>query len=365
MKLGVFLAIGESFADFAKKGQDDLMIRQNLTSYARSFKEVIVFSYGHEYFRPIKNVIVLPNRWNIHRYLYALLMPLLYRSEINSCQVIRGFQLSSGIPGIIARLLGKPVIINYGYLYSDFAFKEGKPIRGLLYKFLEPIVLHYASIVIVTTKELLKALANSWRSKIVYIPNGVDTKLFKPGKFRIFRRFTIIYVGRLEPIKNLSNLVHGVSRISGKVNLILIGSGSEKQNLTSLAKSLAVELHIHDPVPNRKIAELLRRCSVFVLPSLAEGHPKALLEAMSSGLPVVGTRVAGIRELIRHGENGLLCDTDPESIAAALKKIQKNERLASILGESARRTVEENFRLSQTLLAESIILKKLARLSAL
>jgi glycosyltransferase involved in cell wall biosynthesis len=87
-------------------------------------------------------------------------------------------------------------------------------------------------------------------------------------------------------------------------------------------------------------AELLRVCSVFVLPSHAEGVPMSLLEAMASACPVIASGVGGIPDVVRHGENGLLVTPgDPSSLAHALDRVFGDPAAARRLGTAARDTV--------------------------
>jgi glycosyltransferase involved in cell wall biosynthesis len=96
-------------------------------------------------------------------------------------------------------------------------------------------------------------------------------------------------------------------------------------------------------MPHQELPRYLHDARLFILPSVYEGHPKALIEAMSCGMPVIGTRTPGIRELIHHGETGWLCDTDPASIRQALLKLLENPELCAHLGNNARAFVVRNF----------------------
>jgi len=77
-----------------------------------------------------------------------------------------------------------------------------------------------------------------------------------------------------------------------------------------------------------------------------------LLEAMSCGLPCIGTDVAGIKEIIKHKENGYLCDTDAASIKKAILDVLNNKRLKEKLSENARKTIVEHFSLESILKKE-------------
>ena len=98
-------------------------------------------------------------------------------------------------------------------------------------------------------------------------------------------------------------------------------------------------------IPNHKLPKILNQHELFILPSLWENMPKTLLEAMSCGMPVIGTNVKGISEVIERGKNGILCDTDSNSIRTAIINLMGDEALKQKLGENARRTIVENYSL--------------------
>ena len=93
------------------------------------------------------------------------------------------------------------------------------------------------------------------------------------------------------------------------------------------------------------LPEYINRAQAFILPSLYEGHPKSLIEAMACGVPVIGCRSPGIRSIIEDGHNGFLCDTDSESIRKTVLKVLSDETLTHEIGERAREFVEKHFSL--------------------
>jgi glycosyltransferase involved in cell wall biosynthesis len=115
-------------------------------------------------------------------------------------------------------------------------------------------------------------------------------------------------------------------------------------------------------VPNSELPGYLNRAGLFILPSFYEGHPKALIEAMACGLPVIGADSPGIRELIRHGETGYLCGTEPESIREAIQDLLDSPTLSAQMGHHARQFVIENYSLDRIAELELALLKEAARL---
>jgi glycosyltransferase involved in cell wall biosynthesis len=134
----------------------------------------------------------------------------------------------------------------------------------------------------------------------------------------------LITVTRLIPIKGIAHLITAL-RLVNNVKLLIIGDGPERENLERLVQ----ELGLNDDVVflgwidhNNLFWEYLQRSTIFVLPSLSEGCPRVLIEAMACGLPIVATRVGGIPEIIDNDVNGILVPpSDENALAEAIKKI--------------------------------------------
>jgi glycosyltransferase involved in cell wall biosynthesis len=95
------------------------------------------------------------------------------------------------------------------------------------------------------------------------------------------------------------------------------------------------------------VADYLRVMDIFVLPSYREGFPKSVLEAMSTGLPVVATDIRGSREAVVHGETGLIVPAkDSASLAAAVERLLDNPQLAARMGRAGRQRVLESFNIA-------------------
>ena len=112
-------------------------------------------------------------------------------------------------------------------------------------------------------------------------------------------------------------------------------------------------------VPNSDMPRLLNSSEVFVLPSNYEGSPKALLEAMACGLPVIGTDVPGIREVIQHGVNGLLCEPNEYHIASAIVNLLSDLEVRRRLGHQARKDVLEKHSQSGVVKREAELIQRM------
>lgn len=363
MNLGLFLSIGESFKDLENKGQLKRLVKYNIRKYSKNFDKVYIFTYRNESgFDLPKNCILIPNKKNLNRFIYSVLMPFVNIKSIRDCNVLRGLQITGGIPAILAKIVfGKNFVINYGYDYSKLAKIERKVAQSVLYKLIESPILLLSNKVIVTSKEIKEKLRKRYGSKkLVLIPNGVDIKLFKPIiKKTNSNKLTIIYIGRLEEQKNLNNLLNALKDMQD-IRVIFVGNGSLRNKLLEVAKNKNIELEIEDSVDYEKLPKILSTAHIFALPSLIEGNPKILLEAMSCQKAVLGSNVEGIRELITNGKNGLICSTSVKSIKSGLVKLQ-NAKLRKKLGSEARKFVSNNYEINKLLSVEIDLLLKIAR----
>jgi len=179
------------------------------------------------------------------------------------------------------------------------------------------------------------------------IPNAVDTEKFSPAKQRRGdKRVRLIFFGRLSAQKGVRYLLQALSRIAhdapATFQMDIYGDGPEKSTLLRLAKQLSLGdmVNFRAWVDRKNVPHILRSSEICVLPSLGEGMPNALLEAMATGLAVIATNVAGSQELIRDGENGLLVPPrDAHALRSALLRLIDDEQLRLRLANAARESV--------------------------
>lgn len=352
MNLGIFLGIGESLKQMEKSGQKDRFINLYLKRYAKDFSKVYLFSYENESCTLPENVIVVPKKLSLHRYLYSLLIPIINRKQVNDCDIIRGFGLTSAIP---AFLTSKPLIFNLPYTYTDFLKIEKKYLLIPIFYILEKLALLRSEIVLVATKQKLKTFKGQ---KYIYFPNGVDLTVFKRkeslGK-------GIVFVGRMEKQKNLFFLIDAVSKLPTNMKSItFIGSGSQEAHLKNYAIKKKVSLTLMPPVDNLRLPELLKRFSIFTLPSLVEGNPKVLLESMALGLVPVVTNFSTAKEVVRDAQNGFITNYDVNIYSRKLKMLNRNVDLDKRMSKNAVQTIFDNFNLEKLISEEIQILKAAA-----
>lgn len=365
MILGILPEQGGSIAGLARTGQDSRFIRSYLGKYAGAFDKVYYFSYADEAPVVPDNCYVIPNPGH-HRWAYTFLLPIIQHRFIRECDVFRVMQAYGAIPAVIAKTIYRvPYVVTYGYRYFRNVRVQGMGLpRALLFRWRARLGASLADKVIVTTKEMFSYVSTFLpESRILMVPNGVDTALFQPLKNRPDSPYkTVIFVGRLSPVKNLSMLIDAIALIHHpEIRLILVGDGQLRDELEAHALRKRVSVDSRGIVPHRELAGLLGGADAFVLPSLTEGHPKALLEAMSCSLPCVGTAVPGIQDVICDGKTGLLCKLDAQDLADKLAHVLSDPLLAARLGSQARSYVVEGFDLDSLLEIEIDAMKRIAR----
>jgi glycosyltransferase involved in cell wall biosynthesis len=179
-------------------------------------------------------------------------------------------------------------------------------------------------------------------AEVVEVGQGVDTRFFAPiGRESGDRPLRVVTVSRIAHGKGLS-AANEIPPLAGKSISEFRVVGWDAARAPLLARSLP-NLELLGGGPREKVLATLARADVMVLPTLGDSMPRAVLEAMACGLPVITTFESGYDHLIRHGENGFLVSAhDPEAIAALLKTLADDGELRARVGRAARATAEDN-----------------------
>lgn len=159
------------------------------------------------------------------------------------------------------------------------------------------------------------------------------------------------FIGRLSPEKNLTDLLKAVAILASqitRISCLVAGEGPERFSLERQARDLGIDRRVHFLGFQRDVSSIYKIIDVMAMPSLTEGTPMVLLEAMALGIPVVATRVGGMAIMIEDGVDGLLVrPADVEDLAKGLERILTNPALAHELGRKARKKVRSRFSLSE------------------
>jgi glycosyltransferase involved in cell wall biosynthesis len=194
-------------------------------------------------------------------------------------------------------------------------------------------------------KERIVLLIGNRQTHVVH--NGAHPQLFRPipkGQARakldvLMDRRVTLFVGNLIPAKGIEFLLDAFSRLRRSQDLLyVVGEGDHKGSLFSLAKRLGIEdsVRLVGRRPHSDVPLWLSAADCLVLPSLSEGFPTILPEAMACRVPVVATEVGGTPEIVRHGETGLLVPPhDPDALAEAIQAVFRGGERVSAMVERA------------------------------
>ena len=190
--------------------------------------------------------------------------------------------------------------------------------------------------------------------KLSVIPNGVDFDQFAaatptdrkslgiPNAARI-----IITVGRLQQQKGISFLLDAaaeVCRDAPDCHFLIVGEGPDRDRLETMSNQRGIANRVHFLGGRNDVPNLLAASDLFILPSLWEGMPNSLLEAMAAGLPVIATAVEGSREVIHSGVNGLLVPpASSEKLATGIFSVLNNPEFSERLAKESQHTVQNRF----------------------
>lgn len=191
---------------------------------------------------------------------------------------------------------------------------------------------------------------------VTVISNGVDVRRYQLGMNRAAVRHSleldantclILVVGTLKEQKGHRYLVDAIAPIIAEnphLHVLFAGDGQLREPLQQQVREAGLEKHIHFLGNRQDVPDLLAASDYFVLPSLWEGLPMALIEAMASGLPVVATQVSGSQQVVVSGESGILVPPgDSEQLRQAISSLIFDPVQSRAMGQAARERVEDMF----------------------
>jgi glycosyltransferase involved in cell wall biosynthesis len=214
--------------------------------------------------------------------------------------------------------------------------------------FLKKTIVNYPDSVTAISADLKRIAEGLGRTDVVVIPNGIDlTGITAACKSFAKDSGRILFVGRLEPMKGVDTLLKAFA-IAAKgqpphVHLRIVGDGSQRASLKSLAKELEIDHRVTftGRVDGTKLFEEYARAEIFCGLSRSEALGNVFLESQAAGCPVVATDVGGIPEIVKHETTGILVPPDdPEAAAAALKKLLSDTYYRARLSVEARKNAE-------------------------
>jgi 1,4-alpha-glucan branching enzyme len=245
-----------------------------------------------------------------------------------------------------AKRLGLPCVVSVHGVFAE----RGFAVDSAQFAFLRTLgleVFKSAGVVVCLTRSDVEGVVRFGCSlgKVRLIPNAVDTERFKPSVER--DSGLVVWVGRFVPEKGVEYLIEAARMVVDEfkdVRFLLVGYGPLKTKMMRLVHERGLDEFVRfaGPLSRDEVAGVLGRAGVFVLPSLSEGMPLALLEAMSCENAVVASNIGGIAEIISDYDNGVLTSPrDGKELASSILILLRDDGLRRKLAEHARETVEK------------------------
>jgi len=272
----------------------------------------------------------------------------------HNTHILHCHEYKSDIIGYIATRKTDVHLISTQHLWA------GEALRAKIYEYLDSIAIKSRAFekIVTVSKDIKNTLVRRGikEGRIVVIPNGIDVYKYDAfvdeikvkNSLNIANYNTVVCcVGRLSPQKGhyfLLNAAKEVIKTNQKVIFLLVGDGPLKKDLEKQSLILGINKKVLFTGYRDDIKDLLRISSLFVMPSLSEGTPMALLEAMASGKAVVATNVGGIPEIIRDGFSGILVKPkDIKGMVESIISLLNDEKMAKDFGKNAKACIKSKY----------------------
>lgn len=260
--------------------------------------------------------------------------------EQNHYQIVH---CHSPIGGVICRLACRKARKNYGtkviYTAHGFHFFKGaSKTAWMIYYPIEKWCSKYTDVLITINQEDYQNAKKMRAGKVVYIPGiGVNTEEIRNTIVdrNVIRKefgfsdtdFVFMSTGQISIRKNHELVIRALSKISDeKVKYLIVGFGEEEERLKRIVMDLQLNERVVFAGYRGDVKELLHAVDAFAFPSLQEGLPVALMEAMAAGLPVVASRIRGNVDLIEDGKGGFLYNSDDiDGFAQGMQRVYTND----------------------------------------
>lgn len=362
--LGLFLTHGMSLRAWDNVG----ILSREIEPYnilADYFNKIYIFTYGDkkelDYQHHLaSNIEIIYKKAKLGYKPYSFFLPFFNWNIIKKCHFLKTNQIRGAQSALLSKILNPRarLIVRTGYSWSLFTRNAGK--QSKLIEQFEKIIYNYCDAGFVTSKKeknYLKERYGLKNGKIALLPNYINTELFRPNAKVSKYENRVIFVGRLDKQKNLFNLIRSLGQTH--ITLDIVGDGPLKEELKKLCGKLNITINFLGTFPNNGLPNILNRYRIFVQPSLFEGLPKALMEAMSCGLACTATDVDGNRELIQDNITGLLSKTDASSLNKPIVRLMNDTQLQNKLGQNGRQFIIDNYSIQSQIKNEIAVYAKL------
>jgi len=364
VRIALFLTYGYGLSDWEEAG----ILDRELSLYRDHFDQgirTLIVSYGSKNdlnlieTRPYLDLVV--NRYNLPNCLYARLLPYLISRKGTDIDLIKTNQMYGAHVALrCSKYLARPFFIRQGHSFFESqtgSHPEKKDVVTKARRY-EAYHIEQADLVTFPTEEMRSRALNRHQitlknSKI--LPNYFLPDAWSPGYDISLTTGSeeVVFFGKFTRQKNIHTLIRAVA--GEGLKLILIGDGPERSSLQKLAKTKGVDAEFPGRLPQASIRNYLSRALFFVLPSNYEGQPKALIEAMAFGIPVLVTDSVGVKSEVIHGRTGLVVENTIEGLRKGIKQYhQMKPSDRNRLANNARKRVFRKYSLSAVAATERV-----------
>lgn len=283
-------------------------------------------------------------RNKILKYLFSFLIPFKLKEELKKIDIIQQNQLQGSWVSMLCSILyKKPYFLRTGYDMYQFSIYENKSffIKNL-YKILTFISIKYSDLYSVTSVKDYDFLSKNFKNtkNLVIRPNWVEQQNIENNNRTTNR---ILCVGRLTYQKNLYYLLQEFKNTKDKYTIDFIGLGEELEDLKAYAKKNNVSVKFLNRKSHSELMEIYKNYQFFISTSLFEGHPKTLIEAMSSGCTVFASNIPAHKEIINNYENGILFDLKKGELIKIFEKYKLETVFLKDIGKNAMNTTLKKY----------------------
>lgn len=249
----------------------------------------------------------------------------------------------------VGRLTGAPNIFTFhASIFSEGREADYSWMTIQVFKFTNRFVARRADKLTCVSREMMKCarFAGADENKLILFHNPIDLSLFK-NTDRRRNGNTCLYVGGLRPVKGVEFIIRAIPYVLKrlpKTKFILVGDGPSRKDIEQLITKIGVSrsVQLEGRVSREKLLAYYQKADIFLMPSLNEPQGIVALEAMACGLPVVGSNVGGIPEMVRDGENGLLVTPgNASALSDAIITLLTNMQLIRNYSVNALQTAEK------------------------
>jgi len=340
--------------DYTGAGLQALRLFNDLKSLNVEWFVISASTNAKFYKESIKGNIIFrikgnPGNWSTIELLsfWAHLFELLFKTRKNYDIIyVIGANLGLSITGLFAKILSKKLMVKLTLAKSDI-LGVNKGFWGRFQYFCLKFFDRYISISDEIYQELIEADFDS--DKIIKLPNGVKTDIFVPSR-KEHSSIQVLYVGMICKRKGSDLLIESwielLEQESLSATLILVGPVDEHDRvIDNFSHNKTFQKSVKILEPRNDIQKIMKECDIFILPSINEGLPNVVLEAMSCGLPIIGSNTAGITRCVKNDLNGYVINRNngKNELKEKLHILLKNKTLREDMGKKSREIVNNNF----------------------